>query len=239
MLSSLRPATRGLCLATQNISFSRRYAAAAAAAATKGAVAPASAETPAATTPAKAPIHLPILDRPAPNPLKAYKVNRIKNVLQTSQIMLVVQHNNLNDSQWLNFRKAAKKKQWNFTIFPNALFRKCIEHTPFGGLAPLMHSTVGIMYSPTKDLKSALDMIKKEERLLLLGMYAEGMVLDVDLISRYLSTPPVDVLHGQLLALLTANSQRLVALLQRNQVNLLANLTHHVDSQKKDDPPAE
>ncbi|KAJ1968745.1 hypothetical protein IWQ62_001057 [Dispira parvispora] len=196
------------------------------------------------------------------NDRKKFLVDMYEQQL-TSPVYLIMQNNNITVGEFNALRSALKEKCHPLAqigVVRSAMMKAVVRGTAFENLTPLFTGPVAIMYldfkrlkMPFSDLantdvetldamhilKSMVDIVRTERKLLLLGGKIDEQLLNLQLTQRMVSLPDRAVLHSQLVAGIFGPVQALHQTINQIPQSLVFALDQHQKNLEEPEQPKE
>jgi len=106
----------------------------------------------------------------------------------------------------------------------NDLAKQAIQNTRLQNLEPLLVSSNAYIASEKNMLPELVSILRKTPELVLLGGLVENRIMSRDDILKVVKLPPLDIMRGELLAILSASASKTSRLLGKHQQELSVNL---------------
>lgn len=164
-----------------------------------------------------------------PNLKKLMLADRIREVFESNDMVVVCQFSDMNTAEWEDLRYALGKNEIKVKMFPNKITCKALENTKYQEVTPLFLASTVVTYSKEARVKPLLAEIKKQPKIDVLGGKIDDRLLSRKGVVDYSKLPSLMEQHVQLLQMLSEHSRRLTTLLEQNQMNLSLNLSQYVD----------
>jgi len=147
---------------------------------------------------------------------KVEVVDKLRANLADSPAAILVEYKGMTVGSIFQLRKALREKGAHMQVVKNTLLTRAVEGTRNAALGSLAGGPVAVVYTATDPAALAKELsgyAKKEEKLLLRGGVLMGRILDAHGVEELASLPPVEVLRGRLLGLLTTPARSFLGLL--------------------------
>lgn len=143
-------------------------------------------------------------------------VNKLKEALGTAALIVVVQQKGLSVAEMGILRGRVREANASLKITKNTLARLTVEGTDQQGLMPFFNGPMAIAYSvdPIAAAKVMVDFSKENDRLIVLGAYLNGAILDAQAVQHLASLPSLETLRGKIVGLISAPARGLATLTQ-------------------------
>lgn len=168
-----------------------------------------------------------------PNPKNLMIASNVKTIFEENDMVAVFQYGDLNTTEWNDIRFKLAKNEIAVKVFPNRVTHKALEDTVFKAIQPLFSCTTCVMYSKKPQVKTVIDVVKKQSKLQLLGAKVENKLLSKTNAQEFAKLPSLKELQGQLIQLLQQPASNLNYLVQQNQRQLSGNLAQYVDQKQQ------
>lgn len=149
-------------------------------------------------------------------------------------MVAVFQYGDLSTIEWDEIRFNLSKKDIGLKVFPNRVTHKALEDSVYKEISPLFSCTACIIYSKEPQVKTMIDVIKKQSKLELLGAKVENRLLSKASTQEFSKLPYLKDLHCQLVQLLQKPASNLNYLVQQNQRQLSGNLAQFVNQNQQE-----
>ena len=137
----------------------------------------------------------------------------IRTVFNDSQFVAVLHYNDLKSQDWNDIRLKLDKHDITIKVIPTKVTRKVLKETKFSNLSPLFHGTTSLAFSEKPCINDLLKVIKNESKLYLLGGTVDNELMTAKTIENYAKMPSKDIVHSQLLTILSSQQTKLTRLL--------------------------
>lgn len=143
---------------------------------------------------------------------KAESVASLKEVFQSSKVVVVAHYSGLTVAQMQNLRKQMKQVGAEVKVAKNRLAKIALDGSDAASIAPLLKGPTLIAYSlsdPVAAPKVATDFAKANEKFVILGGAMGKTALDVNGVKQLASLPSLDELRGKLVGLIQAPATKI------------------------------
>ena len=136
-------------------------------------------------------------------------------------MVAVLHHNDWNVAEWQKFRVALAPTEIHVRVIPTKIATRALEVTKYKDVATLFRGPTCIMYCHEPKVKDLVAVIKKENKLLLLGGVLNDVLVTRNDFLEYAKLPSLEELQGQLVSQLMISSSQISMLLLKHQRDLL------------------
>ena len=164
-----------------------------------------------------------------PNPQKLRLADKIREVFESNNMVVICQFSDMNTVEWEDLRYTLGKDEIKVKMFPNRITCKALENTKYREINPLFLASTVVTYSKEAKVKTLLSGIRKQPKMDILGGKVDNQLLSRKALVNYSKLPSLAEQHVHLLQILSEHSTRLVTLLEQNQMNLSGNLSQYVE----------
>lgn len=175
--------------------------------------------------------------RNAPNDYEMIYVREMQDFLEKSKMVAVFQAQVRFKWKWHTAWQNARRAGMELRKYETVMIRAAAAGTQYEDALAHFYNTTTIprlhhlVFSPEVQPKKLLDLDKKMPDFLLLGVIVENRLLSKKGLQAMLKMPPIDVLRGELCAILSTPAQKTASLLSSNQQALSTNLAQYVKDQ--------
>ncbi|MCE2993848.1 MAG: 50S ribosomal protein L10 [Alphaproteobacteria bacterium] len=147
---------------------------------------------------------------------KVTLVEELKQILQSSEIVIITQNNGLTVSSANKLRRQVRASQGSYRVAKNRLVKIALKDTEYESMTGLMIGPTAVAYSndPVGIAKALSDFSKVDNKLEIKGGVMNSMFLTPDQINALASLPSLDELRGKIIGLLQAPATKIAAVLQ-------------------------
>jgi large subunit ribosomal protein L10 len=145
---------------------------------------------------------------------KAESVAALKEVFNTSSVVVVAHYSGLTVAQMQTLRRQMKQAGASVKVAKNRLAKIALEGSDVATIASLLKGPTLIAYSgdPVSAPKVAVDFAKANEQFVILGGAMGKTSLDVNGVKQLASLPSLDELRAKLVGLIQAPATKLAQL---------------------------
>lgn len=145
---------------------------------------------------------------------KAESVAALKEVFQTSSVVVVAHYSGLSVAQLQTLRKQMRQAGASVKVAKNRLAKIALEGSDVATIASLLKGPTLIAYSgdPVSAPKVAVDFAKANEQFVILGGAMGKTSLDLNGVKQLASLPSLDELRAKLVGLIQAPATKLAQL---------------------------
>ena len=155
----------------------------------------------------------------------------LKEILEHSQMAALYHYNDLTVREWDSLRLKLGEKGVKLKIFPSKVSAKILKGTKYHNMASLFTGPSVLAFSESPVLSDLLAMTKSEKKLLLLGGLLENQLFSPKGLEEYTRLPSLEVMHQELVGILSHPQTMLSCLLQGSA----GRLSHMLDQISKTD----
>ncbi|KAJ3187066.1 hypothetical protein HDU85_007104 [Gaertneriomyces sp. JEL0708] len=163
----------------------------------------------------------------------------------SSRALFVMQNNNMTAKEYHHFKNELGQKGFKVLTIRNGVFGAVVRQRSqelradgqsdksVKGLNTLLVGPTVVAFSNSSDeqhptlTKDFAQIVKKYQKLLVVGAKFDGGVLTADILKAVTDLPPMSQLRAELVGVLSQPAQSLVGLLQRTPMSLLMSLQQH------------
>ena len=147
---------------------------------------------------------------------KTEVINEIKEAVQNSKSMTIVEYRGLSVGQVTDLRNKYRESGSTYKVYKNTMVRIALEELGYDGLDEYLTGPNGFVFS-NEDMvqgpKVSADFSKENEKLIIKGGLLDGKVLDADEVKALAKLPTKEVLIAMALGGLNAPIQGLASAL--------------------------
>ena len=146
---------------------------------------------------------------------KTESVESLKEVFNSSKVVVVAHYSGLSVAQLQILRKQMKQAGAQVKVAKNRLAKIALDGSDAASIAPLLKGPTLIAYSqadPVAAPKVATDFAKANEQFVILGGAMGKTALDVDGVKQLASLPSLDELRAKIVGLLVAPATKIAQL---------------------------
>ena len=146
---------------------------------------------------------------------KTESVESLKEVFNSSKVVVVAHYSGLSVAQLQILRKQMKQAGAQVKVAKNRLAKIALDGSDAASIAPLLKGPTLIAYSqadPVAAPKVATDFAKANEQFVILGGAMGKTALDVNGVKQLASLPSLDELRGRIVGLLVAPATKIAQL---------------------------
>jgi large subunit ribosomal protein L10 len=146
---------------------------------------------------------------------KTESVESLKEVFNSSKVVVVAHYSGLSVAQLQILRKQMKQAGAQVKVAKNRLAKIALDGSDAASIAPLLKGPTLIAYSeadPVAAPKVATDFAKANEQFVILGGAMGKTALDVNGVKQLASLPSLDELRGKIVGLLVAPATKIAQL---------------------------
>ena len=145
----------------------------------------------------------------------------LKDILEHSQLAALYHYNDLTVREWDSLRLKLGAKGFKLKIFPSKVSAKVLKGTKYENMAPLFSGPSVLAFSDSSPvLSDLLTVTKGEKKLLLLGGLMENQLFSSKGLEDYTKLPSLEVMHQELVGVLSHPQTMLSGLLQGSAARL-------------------
>jgi large subunit ribosomal protein L10 len=143
-------------------------------------------------------------------------VDSVKQTLQESSLIVVVQQSGLTVSNATDLRRRIRAEGAEFRVVKNTLLRLVVKETSLEGLTSFFKGPTAIAFSkdPIVAAKIIAKYAQENPKLSIVGGCMNGTILDASGIKALATLPSLDELRGKMVALISAPATKLAILLK-------------------------
>lgn len=147
---------------------------------------------------------------------KAEEVKELNSLFADAGAVVVAHYNGLTVAEMSTLRTRMRAAGASFKVAKNRLAMRALEGTKAAEIASLFKGPTGIGVSkdPIAATKALVAYAKENDKLVILGGLAAGMVLDQKGVKALAELPSLDQLRGKILGLLQAPATKIAGVLQ-------------------------
>lgn len=147
---------------------------------------------------------------------KAEVVESLSGLFAGAGSVVVAHYSGMTVAEMGDLRARMRAAGAEFKVAKNRLAQRALEGTKAAGIANLFNGPTGIATSqdPIAASKVLAAYAKDNDKLVILGGFAVGQVLDVNGIKALASLPSLDELRGKIVGLLQAPATKIAGVLQ-------------------------
>ena len=143
-------------------------------------------------------------------------VQKLKEEIDTSSSVIVTHYSGLTVDESDQLRSEMRNNGAKFKVTKNRLTKLALKQTQFKDLADLFTGPTAIAYSddPVAPAKVAASFEKKLEKFKIIGGGYDGEMIDIEKINFLATLPPMDVLRGKIVGLISAPAQKIASIVK-------------------------
>ncbi|KAK2147588.1 hypothetical protein LSH36_546g01022 [Paralvinella palmiformis] len=158
------------------------------------------------------------------NAYENYLMGICRRMLEENRMIIAFQLMAMSTREKVDIKRQLFLNGLKLKFVSNAIF----SDTKWINLSPLLCSHNAYVVSPDVDISRVIKLTHKMPELILLGGLVNDQLFTREGLQRYAKLPDIDVLRGQLVAVLNATPSRTKSLLEHHQQTLSRNLDQYV-----------
>tara|TARA_B100000900_G_scaffold412331_1_gene433886 strand:+ start:1246 stop:1797 length:552 start_codon:yes stop_codon:yes gene_type:complete len=149
-------------------------------------------------------------------------VANLKDVFNTSAVVVVAQNTGLSVSEMNELRSAMREAGGQIKVIKNKLTKIALDGTPLSAIEEYLNGPSMIAYSddPVAAPKIAVRFAKENENFVVLGGALPEKKIDLGEVKQLASLPSLDELRARILGLINAPAGNIATLLNKPSTNL-------------------
>ena len=154
---------------------------------------------------------------------KEQMVEQLRQVFNSTSIVIVSQNKGLTVAHARNLRKLVKAAGSEYKVTKNSLTKIAAKGTKFESLSEILSGPTSIAYSddPVAITKVLVGFAKDNEKIEVLGGVMNDSYLDAKALKQLATLPSLDELRGKIIGLLQAPATKVAAVLQAPALQLV------------------
>lgn len=164
------------------------------------------------------------------DPLKLHIGKKLIDIFHTNPMVAVLHHNDWNVAEWQKFRLSLVPTEIHVQVIRTKIATRALEVTKYKNVTSLFRGPTCIMYCHEPKVKELVAVIKKENKLLLLGGVLNDVLVTRNDFMEYAKLPSLEESQGQLVSQLTVSSSQISTVLLKHQRDLLYILSQRANS---------
>lgn len=153
-------------------------------------------------------------------PRRTFLHNKYNDILQQNRVVFIFQHNNLTVQEFTTLRQELGKltAPSKLTVLRAGVFNSVLRETKFANLAPLMNGPTCVLSTNVEEtalLKSAVETLAKNKKMLLLGGKMDNVLLNQQDVLKVVDLPTIDQLRSQVVGVIEAPARKLLSTLEQ------------------------
>lgn len=161
------------------------------------------------------------------HPFSRILANELRELFDTSKMILICHKNSINAYDLFNFRVALHREGVSFTMRGKKIVEAAIGDSKFRTLLPLFRADNCMLFSQNTNVDGVLKVMKKTPQVLLLAGVVEDRILSRSQLEEYANMHDLDTVRAQFAATLFCAGNQIVSNLQAHQSNLCYLLDAH------------
>ena len=159
-------------------------------------------------------------------------VDEFRQTITDNALFVVTRQTGLSAEAVETLRRGVREEGGSFKIAKNTLMRIAVKDTPAEGLTQHLTGPTGITYSkdPLAAAKGIAKFAKGNDKIEILAGCLEGNMLDAAGVKALAALPPLEVLRGQLLGVITAPLQKMMGMINAPASSLVRVITARNES---------
>ncbi len=147
---------------------------------------------------------------------KEQVVEELKQIFNSTTIVIVSHNKGLTVSQSRELRKQVKVANSNYQVTKNSLAKIATQETQFAELNGILKGPTSLAYSndPVAIAKVLTSFAKDNEKIEILGGVMDSTFLDANALKQLATMPSLDELRGKIVGILKAPATKLAVVLQ-------------------------
>ncbi|KAJ2229680.1 hypothetical protein IWW45_006099 [Coemansia sp. RSA 485] len=171
---------------------------------------------------------------------KQYLFQTYDTQFATSPSVIVVQHYNLTGTELMTHRRELKMNAQGarLMIVRPKMIKAVLRDTRFTNMRELFSGPTAIIYWTEENdtllaMKQAMDVVKKQKKIVLMGAKFENMLLNVEMMNGLVELSALEVLRAQVVGVIQSPAQQLMAVLNRIPQRLVGVLQQKAEASKE------
>ncbi|KAH9498136.1 YmL10 [Bulinus truncatus] len=163
-----------------------------------------------------------------------FKMKQVSQMLNDNVMVAICHIVPMSSRDAFSVRAKIITAKMKLTFISNKFVKECIQGTKFCNLEPFITSDTVYIVSNENKVAELVSILRKTPELQLLGGLVENNILSREVMLNYAKLPPIDVLRGELLTILTSSvstTSRLLPLPPQQLSNSLTQLTQQGSSE--------
>lgn len=156
-----------------------------------------------------------------PHPYQTILANELKELFETSSMILICHRNPIKSFDIFNFRVALHRKNVQYKMFGKKVVKQAIDESKFKKLLPLFETDNCMLFSAEQNIGDVLKILKKTPQIILLAGVIDNRALSRNQLEAYAKFGDLDTMRAQFAATLYAAGNQIVSNLQSHQSNLV------------------
>ncbi|KAI8879625.1 hypothetical protein K501DRAFT_335967 [Backusella circina FSU 941] len=158
-------------------------------------------------------------------PRRTFLHNKYNDILQQNRVVFIFQHNNLTVKEFTALRQELGKltAPSKLTVLRAGVFNSVLRESKYANLEPLMNGPTCVLSANVEDttvLKSAIDTLAKNKKMLLLGGKMDNVLLNQQDVMKVIELPSLDQLRSQVVGVIEAPARKLLSTLKQPATEL-------------------
>jgi large subunit ribosomal protein L10 len=150
-------------------------------------------------------------------------VSQMRTRLCDSSAIVVVHQKGLTVDESYTLRKSMREAGAEFKVLKNTLAQIAIKGTELEGLTDMMSGPTALAFSadPMSAVKAIAKFAEKNDKIVLVGAYLNGQILDAKSVKAVSKLPSLDELRGTIIGIICAPATKL-ACIAKEPASMLA-----------------
>jgi len=161
------------------------------------------------------------------HPYERILAREIRERFDSSAMILVCHLNSIKEYDLFKIRVPLHQKGVTLKRYGPRLIKIALRETRYESMLPLLESSYCLLLSPEKNINHVLPILRKTQKLILLGGVLDNRYMSRNQLVEYSQLPSLDVARAQFAATLHLAGNSIVNKLQAHQSNLCSLLDLH------------